>query len=912
MKTNALFLSCLLAAVAAQAKPALIGDTNHERESVFFPDEKVELNFTVTGLEPKKPGPDLKVRIVDEYEKELWKKDFRLLADWNGNEAVHVTGVPCGRLGFYRVYAELADGTLLTSPWASRRNGEMTYAVVRRPKDRELVDEEILMIYGNFDERVGGRLPPAHGQDFLGNGKANPRWAGRQTSGCWCDLEANRPGEYVEDPDRDNIRLGRHVMLLSGAPNRWSDADKKRIFRMENHKWDGRPPALTPEGEKAFERFLRAWVPNYRRQFIDRKPRVYEVSSEWEKSENGSRTTADIVRCYEIASKVIHELDPEGIVCGVGYGPTEDHTMDFLRHGLGKYIDALTVHPYYNPDPVEPNGIIQTVKAARETIFKATGKYLPIINTECGYATYDQKPAEAVQMKHLVRLQSIYAGEGWKSLSLFCRIDYRLQPGFGYIYNLSYGRSHTEYGMDYPGPKTSPKPLYPAMSALCWFLANSRPCGDIPFLGRTCWGYVFKHVPDGKVNLSLWDWGRTRDEAQKIDLRVGRAEVEVADHMGNVRTVKANAKGEIPLELYDMPVYVLDVDPAIWEHAGGERDKLAAEFKAREEAARRAKGIEIGELKPCLAADGGAGLEVALTDTTGKPNDGTLELVFKDRPDDRLSVAYSLKPGETAAVVVPLGKLAVYPFRHLEFAATAKLRDGRTVAKEDKANFFVVPKAPALAIDGDFSKWERMPLVTIEDCVEKPQYYKGPEDQQAKAWIGWDEKGLVFYFDVDDDKYQMRPGRTQYCWGADAVQIALAKAYRYEKTSNTLLDLISEGKALYSFALVPEPYAHRHASWDAENPVVNHPKAPVDLNDGKSGYEMQGKVTNLPNGRVREQWEIRIPWHAINFANPKPGDRIAFGFILNDHDEKDFGRYTGLGAFHLHFSERFGAMLLGR
>ena len=45
---------------------------------------------------------------------------------------------------------------------------------------------------------------------------------------------------------------------------------------------------------------------------------------------------------------------------------------------------------------------------------------------------------------------------------------------------------------------------------------------------------------------------------------------------------------------------------------------------------------------------------------------------------------------------------------------------------------------------------------------------------------------------------------------------------------------------------------------------------------------------------------------------PKPGDRIAFGFVLNDHDEKDFGRYTGLGAFHLHFSERFGAMLLGR
>ncbi|HNX05458.1 MAG TPA: hypothetical protein PKI32_08135, partial [Opitutales bacterium] len=409
MKTNAMMVVAAMLASAAFAKPTLTGDTSNPKESLFIPGEKVYLTFRITGLEPKKPGPELRVRVVDEYDRELAKFSKGTLADWNGNDEVYWGEPPQAKLGFYRVYAELSDGTKLTSPWASRRNGEMSYAIVRDPKEREPVNEEILMFYGNFDPRLGGTLPPSRGQDGL---------KGYPAEGQWRDLDRNRPGEYADNPERDKIKLGRHVMLLSGAPGRWSEADKKRIFRMENHKWDGRPPALTPEGEKEYERFLRAWVPNYRKQFADRKPRIYEISSEWEKSENGSRTTADIVRCYEIAYKVIKELDPEGIVCGVGYGPTEDHTLDFFRHGLGKHIDALTVHPYYNPDPVEPAGIIRSVKGAGKTIMDMTGKDLPIINTECGYATYDQKPAEAVQMKHIVRLQTIYAGEGWKSISL--------------------------------------------------------------------------------------------------------------------------------------------------------------------------------------------------------------------------------------------------------------------------------------------------------------------------------------------------------------------------------------------------------------------------------------------------------------------------------------------------------------
>ena len=93
--------------------------------------------------------------------------------------------------------------------------------------------------------------------------------------------------------------------------------------------------------------------------------------------------------------------------------------------------------------------------------------------------------------------------------------------------------------------------------------------------------------------------------------------------------------------------------------------------------------------------------------------------------------------------------------------------------------------------------------------------------------------------------------------------------------------------------------------------TIFHPTGPVDLNDGKSGYEMKGRTTKLDDGTWREQYEIRIPWHAVNKADPKTGDCLSFGLCLNDFDNEGYGTYTCLGAYHLFFTEQFGALILG-
>ena len=153
-------VAAALISAVSWAKPVLTGDKSHFDDGIYFPQDAVKLVFRVSGLEPKKPGPDLKVRVVDEYERPIANYTLKVLADAAGCDELYVPNAPGGRLGFYRVYAELADGTKLHSPWASARDGEMTYAVVRDPKDREAVDEDILMFLNQTDPRLAGPVEP--------------------------------------------------------------------------------------------------------------------------------------------------------------------------------------------------------------------------------------------------------------------------------------------------------------------------------------------------------------------------------------------------------------------------------------------------------------------------------------------------------------------------------------------------------------------------------------------------------------------------------------------------------------------------------------------------------------------------------------------------------------------------------
>jgi len=873
----------LHSAAKAPGGATLFGDTSYPKESVFFPGEKISLQFTVTGLEPLRSGPKLNLRAVDDRGKELWTRTLETVADQNGCDRLAVDDPPQAKLGYYRIDASLAGGTGVTEPWSTRRDGMLTYAIVRDPEMREYVDEDVIMFFGSGDKRLTGPLKPSECQ------KGCKGWG---VQGQWRDIDKRGPGTYAAMPqeEKDETLLSRHVMLLSGMCNNWKKVDIDRCFRMNNHADRGRPAALTPEGEQEFEKMLRAWVPQYKRQFADRKPRIYEVSSEWYKSENGSRTIKDIVRVYEIAWKVISELDPEGYVCGAGYDPYGDITREFLKAGLGAWMNALTVHPYYNPDPGEPNGIIERVREAKEMVKNLTGKDLPVFNTEFGFATHDIETLEPVQMKHIVRIETIFAGEGWKSISLFTRSDYRQEPGFGYMYNLWLTRDEKDFGGDYTAPKTSPKQVYPAVAAMTWFLANRRPVGDIPYLGETVWGYAFKHAKTGVVSLALWDWS---GNPNKVKLDLGRREAEISDHMGNVTKAKCGEDGLFEFELTDMPVYVFDVDAAIWDSADGERARRAKVFNEGKEAERRAKGIEIVKVCPVLAEDGSPGLKVDLKDLTGRTNEGMIAATVKGFPESDCTLPYRLAADSAASFTVPMGRLAANPLVRHPTAVTATMKDGRQAAESAKVNFLVVPR-----FRGSWNNVETMEFDSARQCLDWSDYYTGSKDFSAGLKMAYDDEGLLLKFHVKDDMNV--PSKPGVCLAeADALKLALAKVYLYEKTGNTLLDEYEEAQTLYSFGFNAEgrPCGWRHVSYDHQKDR-KHPVGEVKI--GENGYEL------------KPGWELRIPWHAINCNIPKPGDVHAIGLRMYDYDAKPNGWFCGHGAFGMDLPETFGAFVIGR
>ena len=883
-----LFLALSVTGLVADAAPILQGVTSKPLKNVFYPQERVILSFTVSNLEPFATGPDLDVRIVDDRERELRRLTRKVIADRHGLATVNLDDVPHGMLGFYRVYARLTDGTKLVTPWSTLRDGELTYAVVRDPKTRETADDAILRFYTTQDPDLVGPLPNRPSGAYV-----------------WTDLDRSHPGDYAANPENGKIRVGvsEGPGLYRVSPN-WSEADRMRYF-----KWKpGHPrgyPALSSEGEKVFEDFVRTYARNLRKQgeSVGYKARTYVVSGEWMHNDEGTVTVEDVLRTYEIASRAVHEEDPEGIVMGIGYDPYFWQSREYLKAGLWKHIDALSTHPYFNPDPIEPAGVVRRIRETKRLMKELSGRDIPMVSTECGYATGDRADREPVQMKHIVRLNLIFAGEGFKGLSFFVNSDYRTEPGFGYSYNCDLVRDPK--GLNDFGPKkTSPKPVFPAMSAFAAFIVNTESCGDIPFLGETAWGYAYRHVPTGQIRLALWDWsGKPND----IRLKVGAAAVTVADEWGNERRMTPDAHGEIALTLGDMPTYILGVDQEIWAKPDGERVRLAEKFRREQEATRRAKGVSVGRV--CPAAIGGENaLEVELADLSGQPNEGELKVRVGDVVRTQ---AYSLKGNETKAMTVPLGRLDAHPLVETPVEVTVRMSDGRIVRRDDRVNFLVIPKA-TVAFDGSFAGWDKVPHTEMADArfsvgSGKP-LDRGTNDFSSVVGMAWDDKGLLFHFIVRDDALA-EPTAGNLCWLGDTIQIALAKAYRYEETGNTWLDLLSVSRTEHAFALTADgPYCYRHTTFDQKS----MPRGPQKL--GENGLDAAMVRTRLKDGAWRFESVIRIPWRCASTGTPKPGDRYAIAFALNDYDfDAPSGRHNRQHApFPLKFPDKFGAVVIGK
>ena len=524
---------CLFAAAATEAAVALTGDTSNPYNSLFKRGEGITLYFKVSGLAPGKKET-LLLDFQDQNEKS--RKTLRIpfqaneKGEWNGS----VTEVPRGEYGFYRVLAKLPDGTLLQKT-GSRPAGCLTYAVLPDPASRKVLppEESFFGLHGNstgkstlaswIGSRWGMRIMAKNREEFL-KARKNKPWV-------YYSYEVFRGPSSVFQQLTAAEKKGN----LTGNEQSLRPLNKKGEDLFAKVYYDTAKRGLEQKGFDKVMRYQPLWEPD-----------LY-LSND------------DIVRIYRIARKAIREADPDALILGpcfshIGLGSAEAHRKLFEK-GFLNLVDEVSLHPYIQY-PVEENGLVENIRALKETIRQyAKGRKIGIRANESGYSARATPAEERIQMYGQVRASLILLGEGILSNEPFYGYDHDAsgRGDYGLTYNLTIPHHIWATG------KVAPRPVFPALAAASFLLEGHRPTGTIEYLGDTVLGYSYADRNDHCI-IALWDFsGRNTD----VRIETGRDSIEVADIMGNRKRMKTD-KGSLALTLTEAPVYILDADPKLW------------------------------------------------------------------------------------------------------------------------------------------------------------------------------------------------------------------------------------------------------------------------------------------------------------------------------------------------------------
>ena len=863
-------------------------ETSEPRANMFVQGEDIYLYFTATGLKCREKGVSAALVVKDADGKVVHEKsDLHVeVNDAGVGTASYRISWSLRRLGFYRAYATLSDGTRLPAV-GSRPEGYVTFAILRDPG----LKRKYSMPYTHFMAEGGGW------RGFMAGGA----WRQHQSGGQWRQLEHEGIGSYAKNPGADKVILRESLKkegpvrpgelrndyglanLLPGVSPNWPRTTE---FYMPASIKSVRVPMLNTQGLEAWRDYCDTLSKNWAKQFADHPIHLYQVL--WEQDPvYGESTWDDFKNIYRIAYETIHLNDPKACILLMPNDIAEN-----LCNGMGEYADAISNHSYCG-FPVEANGLVERCRRQLRMIRELSGKEMPIYGTEFGFSTAGLMENEALQMYGMVRGSLIMLGEGWRSNSLFKGADYRGEQGYGINYNLDYGEGNN----DWLPLKTSPKPAMPALDAMINFVEGHVSVGPVEFLGETALGYVLK-AEDGHVVMPLWDYGK----GSEATVEVGREQIEVADMMGNVRKVKTPG-GRLHLSLGEAPQYVLDVNPETWTRA--RLDRMNAEVRAARTKASF-KPVLCEAMLP-MFGNGSCGLSVRLAAQGGKAASGTLEVRLPGWPECRKTVPFALHADETKVFSVVFGEMDVNALDEIP-VEIAVVTPGRTDVFRDEVNYLFAKRMRTPAFDGGDDEWRDVRAWRVDDtkATRGPQWHKGADDVRADVRIGWNEDYLLFFVRTEDDVFlQEETGWKTWDW--DCLQMGFTKNYRMKDTNNMWLDAQARCRTEIDFALTKNgPETYRAMTWDKKNVPI----ALLDPAKARLGIRQR----KLTNGRIQTDYEIGLRWELLGRAKAQAGDRIGWALAILDKDSADRTEQlypSMIGAFSLKKPMEFGMITLG-
>ncbi len=564
--------------IEAAALNATMGGT-YPNLGLFLPGQTVPLNFTAIGA----AGQTLNLTIYDVHDKVVLTTQYTVASSsWN-----QVISAYNSYLGFYRVTAQLSDGTLATPVFASSVPSSLTaykgplpgyyltYAIVPDPAGRLSSlseDESFFGLQGGFSSKAGTDILALLGVRW----SLDAAWAWKYIAPT-----ATQRNVFVANP---SVSI---PWATNGSGGNWT------VYTIPSLTKDGRPYAGNPDvylsGTFAYN--TGALNPNYSGDWLNytahvaqnwpqvypsRKQRYYEVTWEPIPTWGYGGNATQLVTLYQLAAQSIRSVDSTAQLVGPcmdidAKGSLQASFNDFDA-GLGPYIDVFSAHPYmendagwdagfYEPELSGQPALIATMKR-RLRAYKG-GIDIPLIGTEQGWRTRQTQSMEINQARRMIRANLILLGEGWKINTAFYMADYPSTDNWnsaknwewGIFYNLDPG-TNGGYGPN----KVMPKPVVPAYAAMTFLVEGRKSVANVNWLGDTTRGYVYESYANSTDEvLVLWDFSSQRS----VIINTGVASVDVYDWMGNKQT-RQTTQGVLNVTLSNEPVYIKGVSGALW------------------------------------------------------------------------------------------------------------------------------------------------------------------------------------------------------------------------------------------------------------------------------------------------------------------------------------------------------------
>ncbi|MGQ9729572.1 MAG: glycosyl hydrolase, partial [Candidatus Fervidibacter sp.] len=307
------------------------------------------------------------------------------------------------------------------------------------------------------------------------------------------------------------------------------------IFNYSNRHYDNGLAPHTQEGREAFARYCV--------QLMDRYGQICRHWEVWNEPNIGFWTPKpnpeDYTDLLKVTYQTVKSVNPEAVVVGVCTARTDlGFIEEVLKRGGGKFMDAISVHPYRYPRSPEATDFVGEMQRLKTLLDKYGAGHLKVWITEFGYPTHITGGIPQWMSAAYIVRTFLWA----LTLPFIERL---------FVYDFQddgEDPTYNEFNFGLIRFDGSPKVGYAAFNTMARMLYRKRFSRQVE-VGESAVCLVFSG--NGEEVWVMW----ATDKEREISVPVPSQSVTVTDLMGNPRRINS-VKGRISLTLTEEPIFV--------------------------------------------------------------------------------------------------------------------------------------------------------------------------------------------------------------------------------------------------------------------------------------------------------------------------------------------------------------------